>query len=92
MKESVRLGRIAGVAVGFNWSLLAVAAFLAVGLSSSRFPAEAPGYGRLAYAIAGSLTALLFLAGVLAHEMSHAIVARREGLKVDGIVLWLIRV
>jgi Zn-dependent protease len=89
MKESVRLGRIAGVAVGFNWSLLAVAAFLAVGLSSSRFPAEAPGYGRLAYAIAGSLTALLFLAGVLAHEMSHAIVARREGLKVDGIVLWL---
>jgi Zn-dependent protease len=89
MKESVRLGRIAGVAVGFNWSLLVVAAFLAVGLGSSRFPAEAPGYGRLAYAIAGAVTAVAFLAGVLAHEMSHAIVARREGLKVDGIVLWL---
>jgi Zn-dependent protease/CBS domain-containing protein len=89
MKESVRLGRIAGVAVGFNWSLLVVAAFLAVGLASSRFPAEAPGYGKLAYAIAGAVTAVAFLAGVLAHEMSHAIVARREGLKVDGIVLWL---
>jgi Zn-dependent protease len=32
----------------------------------------------------------VFLAGILAHELSHAIVARREGLEVDGIVLWLL--
>ena len=89
MKESVRLGKIAGVAVGFNWSLLLVAALLAMGLAGSRFPAEAPGYGHVAYAIAGVITAMAFLGGVLAHEVSHAIVARREGLPVEGIVLWL---
>jgi Zn-dependent protease len=90
MKESVRLGRISGVAVGFNWSLLFIAAFLALGLAGGRLPAEAPGYPRLAYAVAGALTAVVFLAAVLAHELSHALVARREGLEVDGIVLWLL--
>ena len=89
MRESLRLGRIAGVAVGCNWSLLVVAAFLAFGLAGGRLPAEAPGYPRAAYALAGALTAVVFLAGVLAHELSHALVARREHLEVDGIVLWL---
>lgn len=89
MKENVRLGRIAGVAVGFNWTLLLVAGFLAIGLGGSRFPLDAPGYSRLVYAVAGGVTAVAFLAGVLAHEMSHALVARHEGLAVDGIVLWL---
>jgi Zn-dependent protease len=88
MKESVRLGRIAGVAVGFNWSLLFIAAFIALGLGSGRFPLEAPGYSHLAYAVAGGVTAILFLAGVLVHEISHAVVAKREGLPVEGIVLW----
>jgi Zn-dependent protease len=90
MKESVRLGRIAGVAVGFNWSLLVIAVFLALGLAGGRLPAEAPGYPKVLYALAGVLTAAAFLAAVLAHELSHAIVARHEGLEVDGIVLWLL--
>jgi len=90
MKESVRLGRISGVAVGFNWSLVVVAVFLAMGLAGGRLPAQAPGYPRLAYVLAGALTAVTFLAAVLAHELSHAIVARHEGLEVDGIVLWLL--
>jgi Zn-dependent protease len=90
MKESVRLGRIAGVAIGINWSLLFVAAFLALGLAGGRLPAEAPGYPGGDYALAGALTAVVFLAAVLAHELSHALVARREGLEVDGIVLWLL--
>ena len=89
MKESVRLGRIAGVTVGFNWSLILIAAFLAVGLGNGRFPVEAPGYPGITYAAAGVLTAVAFLACILIHEISHAIVAKHEGLPVDGIVLWL---
>lgn len=89
MKENVRLGRLAGIAVGFNWTLLLIAGFLAVTLSGNRFPVDAPHYSQTAYTLAGLFTALAFLAGVLAHEMSHALVARHEGLEVDGIVLWL---
>jgi Zn-dependent protease/predicted transcriptional regulator len=90
MKTSVRLGRIAGVEVGFNWSLLVIAALLATGLASNRFPVDAPGYSDLAYGIAGVVTAIAFLAAVLAHEISHAVVARHEGVQVDGITLWLL--
>jgi Zn-dependent protease/CBS domain-containing protein len=90
MKDTFRLGHIAGVRVGVNWSLLAVAALLTFGLAGGRYPIEAAGYSKGAYAAAGLVTAVLFLASVLVHELSHAIVARREGLEVDGISLWLL--
>ena len=90
MKDTFRLGRIAGVSVGVNWSLLAVAALLTFGLAGGRYPIEAKGYSDGAYAAAGVVTAVLFLGSVLVHELSHALVARREGLQVDGISLWLL--
>jgi Zn-dependent protease len=89
VRESFRLGRLRGVAIGANWSLLAVAVLLSFGLAEGRFPKEAPGYSDVAYLVAGIVTAIVFLTGVLAHELSHALQARRDGLEVDGIVLWL---
>lgn len=90
MKNTVRLGRVFGVEVGLHWSLLVIGALLAAGLAGGRFPSDAPGYSDVAYAIAGVVTAIAFLAAVLAHEVSHAVVARREGVRVDGITLWLL--
>lgn len=90
MKDSLRLGRIAGVEVGLHWSLLVIGTLLAAGLASGRLPIDAPGYSTAEYVIAGSIAAIVFLASVLAHELSHAVVARREGVGVDGITLWLL--
>ena len=39
--------------------------------------------------MAGLGAAALFLLGLLAHEASHAAVARRNGIEVDSITLWL---
>ena len=33
---------------------------------------------------------MLFLASLLAHELAHALVARRNGVEVESIVLWLL--
>ena len=44
----------------------------------------------LAYVVAGGVTAAVFLLSLLAHEISHAIVARRNELQVEGITLWLL--
>jgi Zn-dependent protease len=88
VNDTLRLGRIRGVRVGMNWTLVAMAAFLAVALAESRLPYDAPGYTSTAYWAAGVVTAVALLLGVLLHELGHALVARRAGLRVDGITLW----
>lgn len=90
MNDTVRLGRLAGVKVGLNWSLLVMVALIAVGLADNRLPFDAPGYSSAAYVLAGVVTAVVLLLGVLFHEIGHAIVARRFHLPVDGITLsWM---
>lgn len=49
----------------------------------------APGRSTAVYAAAGLITAVVFLVSLVAHEVSHAVVARRNGLGVDRITLWL---
>jgi Zn-dependent protease/CBS domain-containing protein len=89
MKETLRLGIIAGVRVGVNWSVLVIVWLLLVGLSAGRFPLLYPGHTRLAYAAAGLLAAVAFLLSLLAHELAHAVVARHHGIVVEGITLWM---
>jgi hypothetical protein len=43
MNENVSLGRIAGIHVGFNWSLVVVATLIAWSLATSLLPSAAPG-------------------------------------------------
>ncbi len=90
MNDTIRLGRLAGVRVGLNWSLLVMVAFVAGELAANRFPVQAPGYTGTAYAVAGALTAAVLLLGVLLHELGHAVVAGRYRMQVDGITLsWM---
>ncbi|CAN5665846.1 site-2 protease family protein [soil metagenome] len=89
MDESIRIARIAGIRVGMNWSLLVVFWLITWSLAGQRFPGEAPGREPSTYWVAGALTALVFFASLLAHEMAHALMARRNGVQVDGITLWL---
>jgi Zn-dependent protease/CBS domain-containing protein len=89
MSATFRLGRIAGVPVGVNWSVLVIFALIAWGLAAERFPATYPDRPAAAYAAAGVGAAVAFFAGLLAHEVAHAVVARRNGLAVDSITLWL---
>lgn len=89
MRASIPLGRIAGVRVGVNWSVLLIFALIASTLAGARLPASYPGNPEWAYAAAGVGAALVFFAGLLAHEVSHAIVAQRNGIAVEGITLWL---
>jgi Zn-dependent protease len=88
LEDSLRLGRVGGVKIGANWSIFALAAIVAYFLASSRLPTDVPGYTHEAYWVAGSLTAVALLVGVLVHEVAHAVAARRAKLHVDGITLW----
>ncbi|MFP3901973.1 MAG: site-2 protease family protein [Acidimicrobiia bacterium] len=89
MEESLRLGRVAGVNVGINWSVLVIFLLLTVGLAAGRFPALYPDLPVASYVVAGLVAGLIFLASLLAHEVAHAVVARRNGVEVEGITLWM---
>lgn len=86
MKPTFPLGRIAGVRIGAHWSAL-----VTVGLFAWILGSYLSGKGSAATvwitAVAG---ALALIACLLAHELAHSIVARRSGVHVQGIVLWLL--
>jgi Zn-dependent protease/CBS domain-containing protein len=89
MASSIRLGRLFGIDIGANWSLLFVFALITWTLANQVLPVDVPGQPALAYWVAGAVGAVAFYACLLAHELAHALVARRNGVKVAGITLWL---
>ena len=90
MGDSFSLGRISGIRIGVNWSVLVIVALLAYGLAVGEFPAAAPRHPVAEYVAAAVVTAVAYMGSLLAHELAHSLVARRNGLQVEGITLWLL--
>ena len=89
MDQNIRLGRIAGIPVGVNWSILVIFFLLAWELADLVLPGDHPHYATAIYWVVGIVTTVLFFASLLAHEVSHAVVAKRNGIGVRRITLWL---
>src|SRR6266567_5186083 len=90
MGQTFSLGRISGIRIGVNWSVLLIVALLAYGLAVGEFPAAAPRHPVAEYVVAALVTAVAYIGSLLAHELAHSLVARRNGLQVEGITLWLL--
>jgi Zn-dependent protease len=84
------IGRVVGVPVRVHWSVLVIFALVALSLSAGQFPEQYPDEPAWAYALAGIVAAVVFFVGLLAHEVSHAAVARHYGIEVTDITLWLL--
>jgi len=89
MDGSFTIGRFGGVEVRLHWSLLAVFVLIVWSLADGVLPSQNPGLSDGTYLGAAIVAALLFLASILLHELGHSWVARREGIEVDSITLWL---
>ena len=89
MNEDIHLGRLAGFPLAMNWSVLVIAWLLTWGLADGSLPQAAPGHTTGTYWVAAAVTAVLFFGSLLGHELAHAIVARRAGVEVKGLTLWL---
>ncbi len=90
MKQSVRLGRVRGIPVGLHWSVIVIVALIAEILGASVLPGLIPHRPASAYWIMAITGALLFAASLLAHELAHALVARRKAVQVRSITLWML--
>ncbi len=86
--RAVRLGRLFGIEVAIDRSWIFIAVLMGWSLTSafSRWHPDWP----LATAIMTAIVAtILFFASVLLHELSHSLVAKRFGIPVDRITLFL---
>jgi Zn-dependent protease/CBS domain-containing protein len=89
MGSGWKVGRLAGIDISIHPSWLVIAFLITYSLAGSQFPRQFRGWTESQYWIVAGATAALFFASVLAHELSHAVLARRFGLKVDGITLFI---
>ncbi len=89
MNGNLTVGRFGGVELRLNWSLLAVVALIVWSLTDGVFPSQNPGLSHNTYFGMAVVASLLFLASIALHELGHSWVARREGIEVDSITLWL---
>lgn len=87
MEAQIKLGRIFGVEIGLHYSWLLIASLIAFSLIGQFKSAHPAWNGGLILGM-GIVTAALFFAAVIAHELSHAIVARWRGLPVRSITLF----
>jgi Zn-dependent protease len=88
MGTSIRLGKILGIPIGINYSWIFVF-LLFIFLMAEQFGDTFPGWSlpqRWAVAV---VTTVLFFLSVLAHELSHSVVAVHKGIPVRGITLFI---
>lgn len=89
MTSGLRLGRIAGIDIVADWSLLIIFTLIAFSLALGLFPLWHPQWSA-ALAWGTALTAaVLFFVSVLIHELSHAVVGRANGIRVPRITLFM---
>ena len=85
----LRILRVADIDVFINRTWLIIFALVAWSLGGGYFPAQLPGRGAALHWSLGAAAALLLFACVLAHEMTHSLVAKYSGLHISGITLFL---
>lgn len=83
----LNFGKVGGIPISAGRSWLLVVFVLIWFVGNHLF--EIADVSREASVLLASLTVLLFFASVIAHELGHAFAARRAGLEVDGIELWM---
>jgi Zn-dependent protease/CBS domain-containing protein len=89
MAGTLRLGRLTGIEVRVHASWLLLIALVSWSLAMGYFPSHYPGLGTDTTWLLGILGALLLVASILAHELSHAWVARAHGVPVHSVTLFI---
>ncbi len=85
--SSFKLARVLGIRIGVNASWFIVL-FLFIYLFQGSFEEKLASSDTTAFGVA-LVASVLFFGSILLHELGHALAARREGIEVSGIELFL---
>ena len=83
------LFRLAGFQVGIDWSWAILAVLITWTLAVGVFPHYYPGLTPGLYLSMGAIAALGLFASIVLHELAHSLVARRYGVPIRGITLFI---
>ena len=89
MENNLRLGRIFGIEIAINWSLIFVFLLIAWSLALGVFAPMHPTWDPVFIWGIAIIGTILFFASLLAHELAHSLVAKAYGIPVRSITLWL---
>ena len=87
--RTVTLFKLFGFAVRIDISWLVILVLVVWSLAAGVFPAQYKGLPSAAYLAMGLAGAFALFASIVFHELSHSLVARRFGLPIRGITLFL---
>lgn len=90
MPGSFRIARILGIDVRVHLSWILIFLLVTLSLADQVFPFTYPQWSQQKTIIIAAITALLFFASVVLHELAHALVARRFRIPVSSITLFLL--
>ncbi len=87
--NALRVTRLGGFDIKIDASWLLIATLIVWSLATAYFPSHLPDAGKLTLVIAAIAAMLGLFGSLILHELAHAMVARRYGLRVSGITLFL---
>jgi Zn-dependent protease/CBS domain-containing protein len=87
--QSFRLGSIFGFEIRVDLSWFLIFFLILWTLTTGVFPGNYPGLTNATYIAMGVVGTLLFFVSLLAHELSHSLLARAKGIPVEGITLFI---
>lgn len=86
---SFRIAKIAGIDIEIHFSWLIIVALVSWTLAENVFPSQYETWTTAEYWTVGIIAAVLLFVTVLVHELAHALVAKRRGLPVPRITLFI---
>jgi Zn-dependent protease/CBS domain-containing protein len=88
MKSNIIIGRLFGIDIGINYSWFFLFGMITLSFWA-QYSNEHPGWPPHAAIITAIVTSALFFLSLLAHEMSHSLLALAKGLPVHSITLFI---
>lgn len=89
LRNRIPLFKLSGFQVWIDWSWLLLAVLVAWSLRDSVFPAMVPKQTEAVYWAMGVFGAIGLFISIVVHEFAHSVVARKRGLPMAGITLFI---
>jgi Zn-dependent protease/CBS domain-containing protein len=89
MHDAWQIGRLLGIPLRIHLSWLIIFGLVTWSLAAGYFPAVVPDMPAWSYWAKAVIAAAMLFASVILHELGHSLMARRHGVPIAGITLFV---